>query len=157
VVWNWRINGSFVIRRVVDSCSGADNRSRVCGYIGTELMALEAANIEDLLLTLPQGKFAAAAIPAARAWAEFVRFTGLETAWPLEMAAKLARSASDITNEADYIQSPVDIAFARSEDVTACTRYEEAVPLYCMVGDVLGEGNCHLFLARTIAMQRDPA
>ncbi|MEM7585139.1 MAG: SIR2 family protein, partial [Acidobacteriota bacterium] len=82
------------------------------------------------------------AFAAAYGLAEVLRFTGLGSPKSLEEAAERAKELERTKDQANCIQSLGDIALDRSDHAQAGSRYEEALPLYRRVGDVLGEANC---------------
>jgi uncharacterized coiled-coil protein SlyX len=107
-----------------------------------ERLTPEVANIETMLALGLQGKDFIKVVQAAPHWGEFVRFTALGTARPLELAAEKAKEFAEWLAAANCIQRLGDIALARSDYDTATSRYNEALPLYQKVRGTLGEANC---------------
>jgi tetratricopeptide (TPR) repeat protein len=114
------------------SGSGAESIKRLIPEAGN----LEAA----ILLALDDGE-PRQAIEAAIAMTEFVRFSGLVSARVLEEALTRAKGLSVVLEASCCINLGL-IAQARSKNAEARGRFEQALPLYRQVGDVLGEANC---------------
>src|SRR5205823_4649289 len=82
-------------------------------------------------------------IEGAIALGEFARFIGTQE--PLEVLAAAearVRAGANRRSQARVIETLGDIAFDRSQHEEARRRFEEALPLFRQVGDVLGEANC---------------
>ncbi|MEK6322387.1 MAG: tetratricopeptide repeat protein [Acidobacteriota bacterium] len=126
---------------------------RTGGAEAVKRLMPEAANVESLNLMGLDGAPASAAIEAAIAWSEFVRFTGVGSEAPVEKAATVARGENDLLGCARCTERLGDIALHRSDHETAKRRYEEAQPLYRQVGSVIGEANCIRSLG-DIALER---
>jgi tetratricopeptide (TPR) repeat protein len=94
--------------------------------------------------------------PAIRAsvdLGEFFRFSGWGSQEPLQRALLVAESAGHEKLKASCIRRLGDIALARSDYNAARARYEEALPLYRNVRDVLGEAHC-IYSLGDIALAR---
>src|SRR5262249_32081519 len=107
------------------------------GAEAVQRLTPEAANIEAMFSLALEGSYAAVVIQAAIAWSRFVRSTGLGSARPLELAASRAREHGDTQEVANCIRNWGDIVFRRSDYGQAREHYEQALPLYRQVGDLL--------------------
>jgi tetratricopeptide (TPR) repeat protein len=117
-------------------------------------LTTEAGNMQAMILRGLDEAQPGLAIQAALRLAEFMRFTGLGSTALLEKAVRIAQNLDSHENiTANCILSLGDIALARSDHEVARQRYEEALPLYQRVGDILGQANCILSLG-TIALER---
>ena len=123
------------------------------GREAIERLGPEWANVVDVLESGLSGTVPIAWIDAACALCDFVRFSGLGSGAPLDLARSAAARIADVAREANCIRSLGDIALHRSDHDAARARYEEALPLYRKVGSVLGEANCIKSLG-DIALQR---
>jgi tetratricopeptide (TPR) repeat protein len=130
-----------------------DELGREGGAEASVLVSTEYPNAEwSVGLTLDDWDLGEA-IPAARALAEFTRFTGLGGSGLLARAEALARELGDRLGEANCIQALGHIALARSDHAEARRRFEEAQPIYRELGDRLGEANC-IYSLGNIALAR---
>jgi hypothetical protein len=103
--------------------------------------APEGANVEAMLGkggTVPDDVLAG----AVYGWAELMRFTGLGSTGPIELIAANVVTDARTKVAARSFESLGDIALDRWDHDTARARYEEALPLYRQVGNVLGKANC---------------
>jgi tetratricopeptide (TPR) repeat protein len=116
-------------------------------------IAPRVANIETAIIIGLESSNPEAEIAAALAMGEFTRFTGLGSFQPLENAAFIAQKSGKIANAANCAKKLGDIALARSDHAAARARFEQALPLYRQVSDVLGEANCIQSLG-DIALER---
>jgi tetratricopeptide (TPR) repeat protein len=120
----------------------ADQVGAEGGAEAAQRLSPEASNIEALVVLGLDGARYALCVQAAIAWANFIRFSGLGSARPTECAASAARAKDDFASWARCIERLGHIALRRSDHDEAKSRYEEALPLYRRVGDLLGEANC---------------
>jgi len=127
------------------------------GAEAVQRLAPEAANMETLLLLGLESGHPAEVISAAYAWGEFIRFTGVGSARPIDQAAQVAETGGDLQSAANCIWRLGNIALARSDHAEARRRYEAALPLYRQVGAVLGEANCIQGLGDIALAQSDRA
>jgi len=104
-------------------------------------LAPEVGNVEAMFLSGERAGYRSIG-RAVYGWAEFMRFTGMGSTSVLETIARKTMESGDPKDAARCIESLGDIALTRSDHEGARTRYEEALPLYRKVGDVLGEANC---------------
>jgi tetratricopeptide (TPR) repeat protein len=105
-------------------------------------LATETGNLEAMILRALDEAQPESAIRAALSLGEFIRFTGLGGTAQLEKAITITEKQDSKELLANCIQSLGDIALRRSDHDAARKRYEEALPLYQRVGDVLGQANC---------------
>jgi tetratricopeptide (TPR) repeat protein len=133
-----RATGYFTGMALLD----AKKVGREGGAEAVARLSPEAANIEAMLIAALRENGSTEAFDAACSWADFVRFTGLGSARPLESAILAAESLEDVGRLANCIQRLGNIHLDRSEHDAARERYEAALPLYKKVGAVLGEANC---------------
>ena len=112
------------------------------GADAVRLLMTEFANIESFIEEALGGRTAAAAIDAAIALSDFMRFSGHGTPQVLQQARSAARNSGDAKRESKCLKCLGDLTLARSQHDEARRRYEEALPLYVQVGDVLGRANC---------------
>ncbi len=105
-------------------------------------LAPEINNLESMILIALNRPELDQSVRSACALANLIRFTGLGTPLALEKTRDAAGSRNDADAEAKCAESLGDIALERSDHDQARERYEEALPLYRRVGDVLGEANC---------------
>ncbi|HEX8434616.1 tetratricopeptide repeat protein, partial [Archangium sp.] len=112
------------------------------GAHASTLLITEFANIEKFLEEGLDGERVTDAMNATLAMSEFMRFSGHGTPRVLQRAYAVARARSDARREAKCIESLGTIAYARSQYEEAQRRYEEALPLYKQIGDVIGQANC---------------
>ncbi|MFL6293585.1 MAG: tetratricopeptide repeat protein, partial [Thermoanaerobaculia bacterium] len=112
---------------------GAEASSRLVQEIGN----LDLMISKGLERTDPEP-----AILAARDLGTFNWFSGWGSRDLLEKAISVAHSSGRQQLEAECARKLGDIAFDRAEHYAAQARFEEALPLFRKVGDVLGEANC---------------
>ncbi len=124
------------LARDVGGQIGATGGREALVRLEPELGNLEAA-FERALAPHPDAAFA-----ARSGLAELMRYCGIGSPSLLLEAAKRARSLDRSGDEANCIKSLGDIALTRSDHDGARERYEEALPLYRRVGNVLGGANC---------------
>jgi tetratricopeptide (TPR) repeat protein len=113
----------------------------------------EIENVDHSIDRLLDGPESTGAIEAAISLGEFARFTGLGTTVLLEKAIVVAVTCGDNNLAARCRARLGDIALERSDHESARRRYEEALPLYRDVGNILGEANC-IFSLGDIAFRR---
>jgi tetratricopeptide (TPR) repeat protein len=134
----------------------ADKDGRKVGYVGgaeaVARLAPEVANVEAMLVR-SAGQTPERAARAAYGWSRFMYFTGLGSTSAIERVLERALAAGLTQQAAKCSISLGEIALAHSDHDTARKRYEEAMPLYRKVGDVLGEANCISSLG-DIALER---
>jgi tetratricopeptide (TPR) repeat protein len=116
-------------------------------------LAPEVANVESMLARTAVARTSVPVSMAVVGWAEMMRFTGLGSMSVIEEIARRTLESGMTEEAAACIQSLGNIALARSDHETARKRYEEALPLYQKVGDLLGEANCIRSLG-DIALER---
>jgi tetratricopeptide (TPR) repeat protein len=104
-------------------------------------LAPEVGNVEAMLLSSGRASYRSIG-RAVYGWADFMRFTGVGSTGVLEMIASRAKESGDPEDAASCFLSLGNIALMRSDHNGARARYEEALPLYRNVEDVLGEANC---------------
>src|SRR5215472_1697355 len=104
--------------------------------------ATEAANLTTAVLGSGQVADAARGLDATHALRDLARFTAVDLGVLFGSALRLAEAAQDDRRLARAQEDLADIALARSDHEEARARYEQAVPLYRQVGNVLGEANC---------------
>ncbi len=97
-------------------------------------------------------KDTAEALEAVLGLGEFTRFTGMGDTKLLKALSENA-GASGIASQARCAERLGDIALARSDHGEARQRFEEALPLYRQVGNLLGEAGC-IFNLGNIARER---
>lgn len=73
---------------------------------------------------------ASLSLDASRAYAEFMRFSGLGTVQVLELALQVAKRLGDDLQRARLAEAFGNVALARSDHGEARTRYEAALSLY---------------------------
>ena len=105
-------------------------------------IAPRVANIETAIIVGLESGNPEAEIAAALAMGEFTRFTGLGSFQPLENAAFIAQKSGKVASAANCVKKLGDVALARSDHAAARARFEQALPLYRRVNDVLGEADC---------------
>jgi tetratricopeptide (TPR) repeat protein len=116
-------------------------------------LAADLASIEAMIRLGLADVDPSIAIKAAIDLAGFLRFSGIGIGSLIEEARDSARIQNDAELLANCIQRLGDIALRRSDHDAARSRYEEALPLYRRIADVLGEANCILGLGN-IALER---
>jgi len=116
-------------------------------------LAPELANCERVIRDSFETPFAERAIDAACALCDFIRFSGLGDGTIIADAAVCAAQGADAARDPRCRESLGRIALARSDHEGARAKYEEALPRYRQVGDVLGEANCIMRLG-DIALAR---
>jgi tetratricopeptide (TPR) repeat protein len=104
-------------------------------------LAPETGNLEAIILLALDDADPRPAIEAAIAMTNFVCLSGLGSARALEEALVRAKGLSAAL-EAECLFNLGLIAQTRSANAEARARFEQALPLYRKVGDVLGEANC---------------
>jgi tetratricopeptide (TPR) repeat protein len=122
------------------------------GAVALERIGPEATNIEYMLLRAVEID-ALELATTAKAWAEFVRFTGLGSGDSVRKVAEWALRQGNPMQSAVCLKGLGDIALARSDHENARKSYEQALPLYRQVGGMLGEANCIKGLGN-IALER---
>ncbi|HEX2080299.1 MAG TPA: tetratricopeptide repeat protein [Longimicrobium sp.] len=115
----------------------------------------EIENIETVIAISLDAPGSSPIIEAAISLAQFARFTGLGTTDLLEKAASVAQTRGVDKLAAACLERLGDIAAARSDHESARTHYEEALPLYRRVLDILGEANCILRLGNIAHARSD--
>jgi tetratricopeptide (TPR) repeat protein len=111
------------------------------GAVALARLGPEATNIECMLLRAIDTN-ASEVAKTTRAWAQFVRFTGLGSGESVRRVAEWALKQGEAVQSASCLKSLGDIAMARSEHEQAHKSYEQALVLYQNMGDVLGEATC---------------
>jgi len=104
-------------------------------------LAPEVANVEAVLGRRPE-LYLKVIRPAVYGWGEFMRFTGVGSTTPIEAVMTAAGVADNSEIIAQSAETLAVIALSRSDHEGARKRYEEALPLYQRIGDVLGEATC---------------
>lgn len=112
---------------------------------GSEATVRLVADLSNIEAMIRLGLAARDPLKAIKAAVDLTRFSvnsGYGISSLLGEASDVARSQNDFNLLASCIQSLGDIALQRLDYDVARGRYEEALPLYRRVGDVLGETNC---------------
>jgi tetratricopeptide (TPR) repeat protein len=108
-----------------------------------ESVTAEAGNFDAMIgVALNEAALPDGLADAVRGLAKFHCYTGLGSVASLRRAAASLGKAGHMREEADCILWLGQVALSRSDNATARERYEAALPLYRMVGSVLGEANC---------------
>jgi hypothetical protein len=119
------------------------------GAAAAAQLTAEAGNLEVILLhdldrddpDLDNDR-RAAAVEAAIALTEFLRFSGFGSTRILEAALTAAQHTVAAGLQAQLLGRLGDIALQRSDNDAAAGYYQQAQPLYEQVGNVLGQANC---------------
>jgi tetratricopeptide (TPR) repeat protein len=143
---------------VAQYCALAEGLGWQLGQAGgarasSQLLA-ERGNLEAMLDLGLQEEDPTAAINAAVAYAEFMRYSGVGTTSLLEVAARAAGQLGDATLHGEALYRIGLVAYGRTEYDTAQARYQEAQPLYEQTGNLVGQANCIKGLG-DIALNRD--
>jgi glycosyltransferase involved in cell wall biosynthesis/tetratricopeptide (TPR) repeat protein len=112
------------------------------GASNTANLTSDAVNIAgsiELELMKPDPR---PAVDAAGAISEFYSATGLGSVELLDLAARRALEFGDTSRAAQSYLQAGGIALLRIDHDSARTSYEDALPLYRSIGDVVGEANC---------------
>jgi tetratricopeptide (TPR) repeat protein len=148
-------------RAVSFYCAVADTEGDRAGKAGgAEAIARVAAEAGNLTAMVRLGLEAPDAAPAIRGALGLGKFTwvsGIDLSAVLIEARQVAAARSKTRGEADCVQRLGDIALYRSDLAEARRRYEEALPLYLQVGNVLGQANCGKGLGNIALARSDHA
>jgi tetratricopeptide (TPR) repeat protein len=117
------------------------NVGREGGAGAVSRLVPEVGNIEEMLLRSGSEGYGLVS-QAVYGWADFMRFTGIGSTSVLETVAGRAMESGNPEDAARCIKSLGDIALLRSDLDGARARYEQAMPLYQKVGDMLREAFC---------------
>jgi tetratricopeptide (TPR) repeat protein len=135
----------------------ADQLGRKVGETGGaeagRRLTAETANLTATLLAGLGEDDAGPALAGISGAARFASFTGADLAQLADSSLQLIRTLPVDGRVAGALKGLGDIALARSEHEEARARYEEALPMYRQVRDILGEANCITSLA-DMALER---
>jgi tetratricopeptide (TPR) repeat protein len=133
-------------RAIAYYCAVADVEGNKAGAEGgAEAILRVAAEAGNLVAMVGLGLEAPDAGPAFRgAWglSEFSHFSGIDLSAILAEAERVAGDRVQALEQARCLRRLGDIALYRSDHGEARRCYEKALPLYRLVGDVLGQANC---------------
>ena len=132
----WREHYLTLARDVGDKIGSAEGAVAI-HRLTPELANLDAA--QRAALSASETNAAASSVPGVT---RLMRYTGLGTGATIEAVALECRVATNATAEASCLQGLADLAYGRSDHETARKAWEQALPLYRQVRDVLGEANC---------------
>ena len=112
------------------------------GAVAAARLAAEAGNLTVMVRHAVTAGHLHDAVSAVRRLAKYTRFTGAPESGLLHHVLDAVRDANDERAQAQLLEAAGDIALARSDHQAARAAYEQALPLYERVGDVLGQANC---------------
>jgi tetratricopeptide (TPR) repeat protein len=115
-------------------------------------LAPEVANMETMIIRAPEGQHEPIT-SAVYGWGEIMRFTGLGSSSAIERVMDQAIAAGINEQASRCMSTLADVALDRSDYDTARRLYEQALPLYQKVANLLGEGHCIRSLGE-IALRR---
>ena len=118
---------------------------RILGDGGAEALTdltPEIANIDAALRAAPDLSLRAQAVAALGGAYRLLSASGAGSPATLDALARACAAANDTAGEAACHRWRGRVDLDRSDHDRARVRYEEALPLYRLVGDVLGEANC---------------
>jgi len=116
-----------------------ENLGESGGSEAVERLRPEIGNLEAIALRALSGKEAETGIEAALGIGRLFQWTGLGSRLPLERALSVS---PDERTQARCLERLGRIAFDCSDHDDARARYEEALPLFRRVGQILGKANC---------------
>jgi len=119
--------------------------ARIFGDGGAEALAAltpEVANIDDALRAAPGLALREQAVAALYGIHQLLSASGAGSPVIFDPVAETCIAADDPRGQADALFYHGLVSFLRSDHATAQARYEEALPLYKRVSEVLGEANC---------------
>jgi tetratricopeptide (TPR) repeat protein len=102
----------------------------------------EIANIDAALRAAPRLSLLPTAVLALHGVYLLLSASGAGSPAVLDALARACLDAEDNAGQAACLYCNGLVAFSRSDHEGARARYEQALPLYRQVGDVLGEANC---------------
>jgi tetratricopeptide (TPR) repeat protein len=105
-------------------------------------LAAELPNLDAALRAAIQSGDLQPAITARGSIAIIMEWTGLGDSKAIRELAQVCHAANNFQAEANCIKSVGNVALGRSDHDAARKAYEQALPLYRQVGDILGEANC---------------
>ncbi|HSK75940.1 MAG TPA: SIR2 family protein [Thermoanaerobaculia bacterium] len=133
---------SHVINHYLNLAELGKRAGRKGGAEAIERLTLETGNLETMVLQGLETADPIPAIRAARALGNFYSVTGLGTTNLLKRAQDVARQIANEELEAACLEKLGDITLYRSDPDDAREKFQEALPHYQRVGDLLGQANC---------------
>jgi tetratricopeptide (TPR) repeat protein len=112
------------------------------GAEAAQQMLAETGNLTRMLDQAIAGHRLDQVVAAVVGLTQYLRLTGATLPGLLDAAGAAVDAAGDDTQQASIYRALGDVALERSDHDTARARYEQALPLYQRIGNVLGQANC---------------
>ncbi len=125
------------------------------GDAASARLTIEAPNIEPLLMHALSAKSPIGAITAAKAWGDFIRFSGVGQVEPLEHAATIAQKIGYKLGEALCRATYAKVAHSHSKSEIAHQQCLTALELFQKARNIVGQADCMFMLGEIGSIHSD--